>query len=255
MRICAVQPAMCSTIAENADAAAKWTRIAATHGADLVAFPEMMLTGYDSHLHELFKEPDWYDEVEEELRGLSGVAAETETRILVGAPYRIGDHYLNALILLEGDRKPRLAGARGFIVEGWRKMWGFVEARDRAPSKIDGFKIGSIFCAEASFLERVEDVGLEESEIILWPSGLIVKDGCRRRAKEIAGRFRVPVIQSTYALGASSSDNDNELCGGVVCNASGEILIEASHGEETILSCDIERRTDGIHVTAVSALN
>jgi len=246
---------MCSTITENAHAVAKWTRLAATHGADLIAFPEMMLTGYDSHLHELFKEPGWYDEVEEELSGLGGVAAETGTRMLVGAPYRIGDNYLNALILLEGGCEPKLAGARGFIIEGWRKLWGFVEARDRAPIKIDGFKIGSIFCAEASFLERVEDVGLEESEVILWPSGLIVKDGCRMRAKEIAGRFGVPVIQSTYALRACSTDNDGELGGGVVCSASGEILMEASYGEETILCCDIKRRTDGILVTAVGALN
>ena len=129
MRICAVQPAMCSSIAESAHTVEKRTRLAATHGADLIAFPEMMLTGYDSHLHELFKEPDWYDQVEEELRRLGGVAAETETRMLVGAPHRISDNYLNALILLEGGCEPKLAGARGFITEGWRKMWGFVEAR------------------------------------------------------------------------------------------------------------------------------
>lgn len=251
MKICAIQPAMSATVAENTETAAEWIRGASQQEADLVVFPEMMLTGYDSHLHQLFKEPDWYGRIEEALQKLADVSEETATPSLIGTPVRSGDGYLNALVLLQGGSEPQLAGARGFIVEGWKQLWGFKEAHDRSPVEIDGFKVGSVFCAEASFPDRVEKVGLECSDLILWPSGSVVRGGCSRGARLIASLFGVPVVQSTYSSQVSEVPDGQELGGGVICDSSGEILSEAVHGQQTMLACEIVQKEDGISIAPV----
>ncbi len=59
MKLCAVQPHMSDSIDENVSEITKWIHKADVVGAEVVVFPEMMLTGYDQHLHKLFKIPEW----------------------------------------------------------------------------------------------------------------------------------------------------------------------------------------------------
>ena len=70
MKLCAVQPHMSDSIEENVRVITKWIHRASESGADVVVFPEMMLTGYDQHLHKLFKISGWYVQVEEAFRAL-----------------------------------------------------------------------------------------------------------------------------------------------------------------------------------------
>ena len=90
MKICTVQPHMSDSIDENVSEITRWIQRAAGEGADVVLFPEMMLTGYDQHLHDLFKTRDWYAHVEGALEELGGTALKAEISVLVGAPYRNG---------------------------------------------------------------------------------------------------------------------------------------------------------------------
>ena len=54
MKLCTVQPHMSDSIDENVGAITKWIQRASESGADVVVFPEMMLSGYDIHIIELF---------------------------------------------------------------------------------------------------------------------------------------------------------------------------------------------------------
>ena len=264
MKICAVQPHMSDSIDENVGAVSKWIHRASESDADVVLFPEMMLTGYDQHLHELFKTPDWYAQVEEALKELGRTALEAEISVLVGSPYRIGSGYLNALVLLQSGETPILAGGRTQTEENLKRLWGLVEAEDRTPIDIHGITLGSVFCNEAFSLDVTQGKGLEKSDVILWPSGAInseknkrneiTTDNSRVGARNIARGYGVPVIQTNYISHATEETSKQVeswgyiIGGSVVCDSEGRILDQASWTNEDMLLIDIKRDSDTIIV-------
>ena len=248
---------MSDSIDENVGAVSKWIQRASESDADVVLFPEMMLTGYDQHLHKLFKTPDWYAQVEEALQELGRTALEAEISVLVGSPYRIGSGYLNALVLLQSGKTPILAGGRTQTEENLKKLWGLVEAEDRTPIDIHGITLGSVFCNEAFSLDVTQGKGLEKSDVILWPSGAInseknkrneiTTDNSRVGARNIARCYGVPVIQTNYISHATEETSKQVeswgyiIGGSVVCNATGRVLEQASWTNEDMLLIDIDR--------------
>ncbi len=261
MKVCSVQPVMSATIDENVATIKRWMKKASEHNAELIVFPEMMLVGYDFHLHSFFGEPNWYQYVENAIAELDDVACKINVRTLIGAPYTSGKGYLNALLLLKPGKAHALGGARTFLVEGWKKVWAFVEAEDRSPIRIGPFRFGSVFCAESSFLGRVKGRGIEDSDVILWPSvststidsdGRITKDGCGDGARTISQTFGVPVIQSNYVAQISAMAEDRILGSTIICDASGRILVRASYTEEELLFCEIDRINNETVITPLS---
>ena len=264
MRLGAVQPHMSDSIDENVTEITRWIRKAAAVGADVVLFPEMMLTGYDQHLHELFKISDWYARVEEALRALGEIAFEAGISVLVGSPYRISDGYLNALMLLQQGATPILAGGRTQLEENLKARWGFAEAEDRTPVEIQDIAFGSVLCNEAFSLEITRGKGLEKSDVILWPGGTInsaknkrneiTTDNSRVGARKIARYYEVPVIQANYISHATRETTGQVeswgyiVGGSVVCDKEGWILDQASRTKEDMLLIDIERDLDTIVV-------
>ena len=264
MKICAVQPHMSDSISENVIEITRWIQRAAGEGADVVLFPEMMLTGHDLHLHELFKIPEWYKQVEEALQELGRTALEAEVSVLVGSPYRIGSGYLNALVLLRSGETPILAGGRTQTEENLKRFWGLVEAEDRTPIEIHGITLGSVFCNEAFSLDVTQGKGLEKSDVILWPSGSInseknnlneiTTDNSRVGARNIARCYGVPVIQTNYISHATVETSKQVeswgyiIGGSVVCDSEGRILDQASWTKEDMLLIDIVRADDTIVV-------
>ena len=261
MKVCSVQPVMSATIAENVATITRWMERASEHNAELMVFPEMMLIGYDFHLHSFFREPNWYQGVENAISEINDAACKVNVRTLIGTPYSSGKGYLNALLLLQPGKAPVLGGARTFLVDGWKKVWAFVEAQDRSPIRIGPFRFGSVFCAESSFLDRVKGRGLEDSDVILWPSvststidseRRITEDGCGDGAQTISQTFGIPVIQSNYVAQISAMAEDRILGSSIICDASGRILVRASYTEEELLFCDIDKINDEIVITPLS---
>ena len=269
MKLCAVQPHMSDSIDENIRVTSKWIHRAAESGANVVVFPEMMLTGYDQHLHRFFKISGWYAQVEEALRTLSGVALEAEISVLVGSPYRISDGYLNALVLLQDGAAPILAGGRTELEENLKTRWGLVEAENRTPAEIQDIAFGSVFCHEAFCLDATQGKGIEKSDVILWPSGTInseknerneiTTDNSRIGARKIARCYGVPVIQANYISHATEETSRQAeswgyaIGGSVVCDAEGRILDQASRTNEEMLLIDITRNDNDIIVTTAGS--
>lgn len=267
MKLCAIQPHMSDSIDENVQVVSKWIHRAAESGADVVVFPEMMLTGYGIHLFDLFKMNDWYTQVDEAFGAIGKVFDEVEVAVLVGSPFRNNGNYLNALVLLRGDEAPVLAGGRTQIENGIKIHWGFSEAQDRAPVILQDIAFGSVFCNESVHLDLTRGKGLEKSDIMLWPSvtcswtdghNSIIKDNAREGAKQIAQCYGVPVIHANYLSYASEKENeqsnarDRTLGGAVVCDASGQVLDQASWTEEDLRLFDISRVDGTIVVEPVS---
>ena len=263
MKLCAVQPHMSDSIDANVTAITRWIRKAAAVDADVVVFPEMMLTGYDHHLHDMFKTDGWHAQVDEALNELGGVVDEAGTSALFGLPYPFGEGHLNALMLIQPNKQPVLAGARSHLFVGDRNRWGFVEPPDRTPVKIQGISMGSIFCAEAHHLDYTTGKGLESSDVILWPgvigsdynkTGEIIRDWNVELARKIAGFYKVAVIQSNYLsnatdLNAREKMEDNRMLGGsVACDASGRVLDQASRTDQELRSFEVSRINGAVQV-------
>jgi len=270
MRLCTVQPHMSDSIPNNVAAITKWIHRATDSGADVVVFPEMMLTGYDVHFIELYAKPaktDWHAPVDEALGELGKVVDTAGIHVLVGSPFRVSSGQLNALMLLQPGKEAVLAGARSHLPVGDRNRMGFVEPRDRLPVPVLGLKIGSVFCAEVNNLDYIQGKGLEESDIILWSSvfisdineaGNVIRDRNVEFAREIASVFNVPVIQSnyvSYAIKTSAQDSlrkGRTLGGSVACDASGQVLDQASWTDEDMRMFEINRVDGAVAVIPVS---
>lgn len=264
MKLCTVQPHMPDSITGSVRAITRWIELAAQSDADIVVFPEMMLTGYDHHLHDLFKDTRWHMQVEEALTELSGVVDVSGTSAFLGLPYPYGDGHLNALVLLKPGHQAVLAGARSHLAIGDRNRWGFVEPADRAPADFQGILFGSVFCAEAHNLDYTQGKGLERSDVILWPGVIgsdynenweIIRDWNTDLARKIASFYNIPVIQSNYISYASESstqtglESGRMLGGAIACDISGHVLDRASRTEEDIRSFDINRIDGAVVVT------
>lgn len=267
MKLCTIQPRMPDSIDDGVSKTTRWIQEAAQSGADIVVFPEMMLTGYDFHLHDLFKDSSWPVQVDKALTELSSVVDASGTSALIGLPYRLGEGQLNALVLLEPEREAVLAGARSHLAIGDRNHWGFVEPDDRLPVNFRGILFGSIFCAEALNLDYTQDKGLERSDVILWPGVVgsdydenkdITRDWNVEYAGKIARCYNVPVIQSNYLAYANdisiqtAFDSGKMLGGSIACDASGRILDQASWTEEDMRSFEISKVDGAVVVTPLA---
>lgn len=264
MKLCAIQPKMLDSIDANVTEITRWIHRAADVDADVVVFPEMMLTGYDHHLHGFFKDPGWHAQVDEALAELGDVVDAAGSSALFGLPYPFGDGHLNALMLIQPDQQPVLAGARSHLAVGDRKHWGFVEPTDRIPEKVREISLGSIFCAEAHHLEYTKGKGLERSDVILWPGAIgsnynekreITRDWNVELARKIARFYKVAVIQSNYLsyateMSAQNALEINQILGGsIACDASGRVLDQASRTDQEMRSFEISRINGAVQVT------
>ncbi len=266
MKLCTVQPHMSDSISDNVIEITRWIKRAAGEGADVVLFPEMMLSGYDHHLHDLFKDTRWHRQVDEALSELSDLVDASETSAFVGMPYPYGGGHLNALVLLQPESDAVLAGARSHLPVGDRNRWGFVEPEDRVPTDFHGISFGSIFCAEAHHLDYTQRKGLEKSDVILWP-GVVGSDHNEKSevttdwnvelARKIAIFYNVPVLQSnylTYATDISTQsmlESNRKLGGSIACDASGQVLDQASRTDEEIRWFELSRVNGTVKVTAL----
>lgn len=263
MKLCTVQPHMPDSIDAGVSAITRWIHRAAQADADVVVFPEMMLTGYDHHLHDMFKTNSWHAQVDEALTELGDVADAAGSSALFGLPYPFGEGHLNALMLIQPNKQPVLAGARSHLAVGDRNRWGFVEPHDRTPERVEGISLGSIFCAEAHHLDHTKGKGLESSDVILWPgvigsecdkNGEITRDRNVELARKIAGCYNVAVIQSnylSYATELSAQDvleDSRRLGGTVACDASGCVLDQASRTDQELRSFEISRINGAVKV-------
>ena len=266
MKLCTVQPHMPHSIADGVREITRWIAKAAKSGADIAVFPEMMLTGYDHQLHDLFKDTRWHRQVDEALSELSDVVDASGTSAFVGMPYPYGGGHLNALVLLQPESDAVLAGARSHLPVGDRNRWGFVEPEDRVPTDFHGISFGSMFCAEAHHIDYTQGKGLEKSDVILWP-GVVGSDHNEKRkitrdwndelARKIASFYNVPVLQSNYLtyatdISTQSALESNRILGGsIACDASGRVLDQASRTDEEIRWFELSRVNRTVKVTAL----
>ena len=114
MKLCTIQPHMPDSITDSVREITRWIEMAAKSGADVVVFPEMMLTGYDHQLHDLFKDTRWHLQVDEALTELCSVVdASGTTGTIISVEDVANSNKLMKLVVDFGDHtRSILAGIK-----------------------------------------------------------------------------------------------------------------------------------------------
>ena len=124
IRVAAVSPALkVADVAFNLAAIEEATLQAADHGAQLVVFPELSLTGYSCG--DLFYQESLLEQVREGLNTLTTLSDQTGMILIVGAPVRQSGRLFNAAVVMSHGRicgvvpKTYLPNTQEFYEERW----------------------------------------------------------------------------------------------------------------------------------------
>lgn len=167
--------AVCQTKGVNGDVAKAFdlvrsqVEVAASHGARLVVFPEMFLTGYAIGkavfaLAEPSEGPS--------AAAVAAISRKTGVAILYGYPEREGDRIFNSALLIHPVRGA-VANYRKTHLYGAEEQRLFVPGDDLVLAELDSLKVGILICYDVEFPEAVRALALAGAELVAVPTALI----------------------------------------------------------------------------------
>ncbi|RMG41283.1 MAG: carbon-nitrogen hydrolase family protein [Planctomycetota bacterium] len=240
MRIAGVQmDVRIADVAGNTEAVLQWLQRAAEAGAELVVFPECVLTGYcfESAEEALAVAQDLDGEA---VRAIVEACERLRCLAVFGLLERAGERYFNAALLagpggvLASYRKVHLPylGADRFAAYGDRPF---------AVHEVSGVRLGLNICYDSSFPEASRVLALLGADVIAlptnWPPGAecVAEHAIATRAMEngiyYAAINRVGRERGYRFIGRS-----------VICGPDGEELARAGAGEEALLIAEVDPR-------------
>jgi len=158
---------------------------AAAQGADLVAFPELSVAGYQPE--DLVLKPAFLDACRAAVEDLARDTADGGPAMLVGAPWVEGDKPYNAALLLDGGR---VAGQRfkqdlpNYGVFDDKRV--FAAGPPQGPLQFRGARIGVLVCEDMWTPDVAETLAESGSEILLVPNGSPYEAGKAGRRMDLA---------------------------------------------------------------------
>ena len=210
---------------------------AKTLGADLVAFPECMLTGYAYRS----REEAWEAALDPEgelFAPLRRAARDLDLFLTVGYLERAGDELANAVSIVGPDgivahyRKTHLPhlGADRFTVPG--RSLG--EVRDVA-----GLRVGLQICWDASFPEVTRLQALEGADLVIlptnWPQEADIKADWLPNARAYENVIYFAAVNRLGTERGYVFHGRSRVCG-----PAGETLVEGPADREAILVADLD---------------
>ncbi|MEQ7874084.1 NAD+ synthase [Sphingomonas sp. ASV193] len=230
-------------LAANAAAMLDWR--AKAHGADLIVFPELQLTGYPPE--DLILKPEFVRRAMEAAERLADATADGGPAMLFGSVHEEAGRVHNAVILAEGGR----IVARRFKHE-LPNYGTFDEKRVFAPGPLPGpidwrgVRLGVPIC-EDIWLEAVTAHLLERgAELLLVPNGSpfeLDKDDLRRRLVE--ARVTDTGLPLAYLNRVGGQDELAFDGSSFVVNADGTMALQMPDWDEALAITNWEKGADG----------
>lgn len=231
-------------LAGNAEKArAAWTE-GKKAGADLVALPEMFLTGYQ--LQDLVLRPAFLEDAARHLEALARDCADGPA-LAVGVPWRDGVEVYNSYAVLGGG------GIRARVLKHqlpnkdvFDEQRVFTSGHISGPYRIGPLRLGSPICEDA----WTEDVALTLAEaaaqVLLVPNG----SPYHRRKQDLRQNLMVSRVVETglplVYLNLVGGQDDQVFDGGsFVLNPGGELALQMPVFEEAIAHVDFEHGAEG----------
>ncbi|MFD1341543.1 NAD+ synthase [Litorisediminicola beolgyonensis] len=236
--------AVVGDIEGNARAARRAWEAGRDAGADLVALPEMFITGYNTQ--DLVLKPAFHLEAIAAIEALAAECAEGPA-LAIGGPWVEGASLFNAYFILQGGHvaarvlKHHLPNAAVFDEERI-----FASAPVTGPYVVDGLRIGSPICEDAWYEDVAETLAETGAEILLVPNGSPYhRDKFDLRLNHMVSRVVETGLPLVYLNLVGGQDDQIFDGGSFVLNPGGQMALKMPVFDEEIAHLDLERTEAG----------
>jgi NAD+ synthase len=231
-------------LAENAEKARRAWEAGRQAGADLVALPEMFLTGYQTQ--DLVMRRAFESDAAVQLERLASQTAEGPA-LAIGAPWREGGRLFNAYHILGGGRVLARILKHHLPNEGV-----FDEVRLYSPGDIHGpyrlgpVRIGTPICEDSWYPDVAEAQAESGAELLLVPNGSPYHRGkFDLRLNLMVSRVVETGLPLVYLNMVGGQDDQVFDGGSFVLNPGGRLAVQLPVFDEALAQVDFEETDEG----------
>ncbi|MCF6304548.1 MAG: NAD+ synthase [Rhodobacteraceae bacterium] len=213
-------------------------------GADLLALPEMFLTGYQTQ--DLILKPAFQADAAAHLAQLAKDCADGPA-VAIGAPLNENSLLYNAYFLLQ-DGKVNVVARKHHLPneDVFDEQRLFESGAISGPFNVNGVRIGAPICEDAWHQDVAETMAETGAEILLIPNG----SPYRRNKHDLRIGLMVSRVIETglplVYLNMVGGQDDQVFDGGTfVLNASGDLAVQMPVFEENITTVEFTRNKNG----------
>ncbi|PIE18288.1 MAG: NAD+ synthase [Proteobacteria bacterium] len=213
-------------------------------GADMVALPEMFLTGYQTQ--DLVMKPAFLDDCDRWLEVLAERCADGPT-LAIGAPWRDGDKLYNVYAILQGGRI--VARTRKYFLPNFTvfdEVRLFSRGDLQGPVSVEGVRVGTPICEDAWHSDVAEAMAESGAEMLVVPNGSpYFRDKFDIRLANMVARVVETGLPLAYVNMVGGQDDQVFDGGSFVINPHGELAMQMPVFEEAVAHVDFLRGPDG----------
>ncbi|WP_422050277.1 NAD+ synthase [Shimia sp.] len=228
----------------NADKVRAVWQEAKAAGADMVAFPEMFIVGYNAQ--DLILKPALQAAALAEIEQLAKDCADGPV-VAVGGPLKEGGALYNAYFILRDgkiahiQRKHNLPNYTVFDEERL-----FTSGPMGGPYSVNGVRVGSPVCEDAWFEDVPETLEETGAEFLVVPNGSpYYRDKFDRRMNHMVARVIETGLPLVYLNMVGGQDDQVFDGGSFVLNPGGQLAVQLPVFDEVVTHVDFERAAEG----------
>ncbi|MCK0121786.1 NAD+ synthase [Loktanella sp. F6476L] len=232
-------------LAGNAAKARKAWDAAKDAGADMVALPEMFITGYSTQ--DLVMKPVFHQAAEAAIEALAAECADGPT-IGIGGPYFTDDRLYNAYYICRGG-KIVARQLKHFLpnYNVFDEVRQFRRGPIQGPYAIpNGPRIGSPICEDAWYEDVAEAMVESGAEILVVPNGSpFRREKFDVRMSKMVARVIENEVPLVYVNMVGGQDDQVFDGGSFVLNKGGKLAVQLPLFDEVLAHVDFEQTDDG----------
>ncbi len=209
---------------------------AAEQGADLIIFPELILSGYNIG--------QTVQELAEPADGPAGqrasqIAREANLAILYGYPEKLDTEVYNSALLIDRNGNTQANYRKTHLFGSYEKSC-FKPGDALIIAELEGLNIGILICYDVEFPEAVRALIYAGADLIAVPTALM-EDYCRVAEHVVPTRAYESEIYVAY-VNRCGSEGDTIYCGrSCLVGPDGRDILRAGVSEELLIA-DIDKK-------------
>lgn len=212
--------------------------------ADLVALPEMFITGYNAQ--DLIMKPAFHLAAMAQIEKLAKECADGPA-LAIGGPLFEGGTLYNAYFICRGGKivhRQRKHHLPNYTVFDEERL--FAHGPLGGPYDVDGVRVGSPICEDAWYEDVCETLEETGAEILVVPNGSpYYRDKFDRRMNHMVARVVETGLPLVYINMVGGQDDQVFDGGSFVLNPGGELAVQLPVFDEMTVHVDFERTAVG----------